>query len=158
MSYQDSAIEMTRQAIDDLFRVTRAMPADKLEWKPLEAGRSALEQLQECAQAPSWFAPLLVNKVFPDFDPEQMKKAREASSQWKTIDECERVCRENSEKLFDVIRDFPDADLPVTIHLPFGGGMDRSLRQVILFHHWNLVYHLGQINYIQTLYGDMEMH
>jgi len=94
--------------------------------------------------------------------PEKMKevfeKIAEERRQWKTIDDCERVCKENSEKLYEVIRSVSEADFEISVHLPFGGGMDRSLADVMMFHYWNIVYHVGQINFIQTLYGDKEMH
>jgi hypothetical protein len=36
--------------------------------------------------------------------------------------------------------------------------MTVSLADVCFLHYWNTVYHLGQVNYLQTLLGDREMH
>lgn len=158
MRFQDQIVTATERAVDDLFRSARSMPEDKLHWTPHESKRSAMEILQECAQAPGWFSGMLIARSMPDLSDDAFEKARAERSQWKTLDECERVCRENTAKLCEIIRSYPDEDLGIMIHIPFGGGMDRSLADVAMFHLWNLNYHLGQINYIQTLYGDYEMH
>ena len=42
--------------------------------------------------------------------------------------------------------------------MPWGDGMTETLANVMLHHFWNIVYHEGQIAYIQTIYGDREMH
>jgi hypothetical protein len=36
--------------------------------------------------------------------------------------------------------------------------MTWKVADVILSPYWQLVYHTGQVNYIQTLYGDRELH
>jgi len=158
MRFQDQIAVATMRAVDDIFRSARAMPEDKLHWTPFESKRSMLDCLQECAQAPNFFLNMLETRSMPEFREEDFERARAEWAQWDTLDKCEQVCRKNTEKLCAVIRTFPDEDLGITIHLPFGGGMERSMADVAMFHLWNLTYHLGQINYIQTLYGDYEMH
>lgn len=158
MDYQENLIAVTKKAVDDLFRCARAVPADKLEWSPLDQGRTVLDQLQECAHAPTWFAHILIHRVAPPMTPEDFQKSREARKQWKTIDECEKVCAENGEELYAAVRAVPEADFKQTISLPFGEGFTMSLMEIMAMHHWNAVYHYGQVSYIQTLYGDKEMH
>lgn len=158
MRYQDVVIRITESALSDFFRTARAVPEDKLEWSPLDQGRSVLDQVQEVAQAPAFFKMLLEKKAFPELKPEQMEKAMEQRKSWKTIDECEEACRKYSDSFYNLIRDYPDEDLEIMINLPWGGGMVKSIADVMLFHYWNILYHTGQVNYIQTLYGDKEMH
>ncbi len=158
MRYQDQVIQMTKKAVEDLFRFAKGTTKDKITWKPLDKGRSVLEQLQECSQAPAWFMGLLVQKQVPDFKPEMMEMIRKERAQWKTIEECEKVCLANSEKLYGAIKNFPDKDMGISLHLPFGKGFDATLGEIMMFHYWNVVYHQGQVNYVQALYGDMEMH
>lgn len=146
----------TMRVMEALFRSARSMPEDKLTWQPGDLGRTALDQLQECAMVPSWAASLLTTRKF-DFTPEMMKAAAEERSKW-TLDDCERECRERTEKLFEVMDAFPDEDLEKTMFLPFGGGKDRPFAEIMGLHLWNLTYHLGQIGYIQLMYGDKEMH
>ncbi len=158
MSYHEQAIRATQWAVDNLFRSARVVPAERLEWKPLENGRSVLNVLQECAQSPQWFSALLLQRSFSGISPEILKAMEIERCAWKTLDECERVCRENSEVLYSVIRAIPEADMQKKVPLPFGGGMEPTLAEIMLFHYWHCTYHLGQVNYIQTLYGDYENH
>lgn len=158
MKYQDQAIHLTKQAIEGLFRTARSVPQDKVEWQPLDNGRTVLDQLQECAQVPKFYQAILEQRKFPDVDESFFEESKALRQQWKTIDECEKHCQENSEQLFAAIRNFPDDELNTKVMLPFGGGMERALADIIMAHCSNLQYHIGQINYIQTLYGDLETH
>lgn len=158
MRYQDQIIRSTRMALDDLFRTAKAVPPDKIEWKPLEEGRSVLDQLQECAQAPEFFRTVLEERACPPFDEEKWKQSLKERKEWDTIEKCEERAKVNTEKLLETIRNFPEEDLDVMVYFPFQGGLLRSVADIMGFHYWNLVYHTGQINYIQTLYGDKEMH
>ena len=40
MKYQDYIVPSIQHAFDEAFRYAKAVPADKLEWKPLDTGRS----------------------------------------------------------------------------------------------------------------------
>ena len=158
MRFQDYVIELTDRACKDLVVNARALPADKLEWQPMDQARSALDILQECSQSPSWFTGILQAKACPDFNPEMMQEAMTARKQWTTIDACERTMQQNLEQLYAVIRDYPDADLDVKITLPFGENMVRSMADMMMGQFWNTDYHIGQVCYIQTMLGDKEMH
>lgn len=157
MRYQDGVILQTQAAAERLFKTARAMPQEKLSWSPLDAGRTALDQLQECAQASLFFGAMLRDRAVPDFDAARFEEMRAARAGW-TLDDCERAARENTEAFCAVVRDFPDDDLQKTLFIPFGGGMDSTYADIMMLHAWNMTYHWGQINYIQTLYGDREMH
>ncbi len=158
MRFQDYAIESTEQVCNDLIRNVRAIPADKLEWKPMGDGRTSLDILQECAQSPSWFIGILKARARPDFKPEAFQEMMAARKTWTTVDECVRVMNENLQQLFAAVRELSDADLDIRITLPFGGGMVRSLADMAHGQYWNANYHLGQICYIQLLLGDKDMH
>ncbi len=116
-----------------------------------------MEQFQEVAQSPLWAVGLLKTMKF-ELDPERMEKMRAEREAWTTVDQCEKAARENAELLFDSIRSFPSEDMGKTIHLPFRGGMDMTVLQIMSLMVWNCNYHEGQICYIQTLYGDKDMH
>src|SRR5258706_11730825 len=118
MRFQNYVIELTDRACKDLVVNARALPADKLEWQPMDQARSALEILQECAQSPSWFTGILQARAFPDFNPETMQELFAARKAWTSVDDCERVMNENLKGLYAEIRDFPDSDLDIKITLP----------------------------------------
>lgn len=158
MRYQDQVILMTTRAVEALFRTARAVPADKVTWKPLDNGRTVLDQLQECAQVPLFYKSILEQKKAPEVDEKYFQESRKLRQQWKTVAECEQKCLENSKQLLDVIGKLSDKDLQVKVKLPFAGGMERTLADLAMSHYANTSYHIGQINYIQTLYGDFDSH
>ena len=157
-NYLDHVVKMTRGASESLFRNVRAMPEDRQVWKPLDEGRSAIDIVKECTMSPLWFAPILQNRAMPEFSEEDQQKGQQLMDSWKTIDDCEAASKENSEMLYGVIKDFPHEELDKSVRLPFGEGFDATMAEIASFQYWNLVYHWGQLSYIQTLYGDRDMH
>lgn len=157
MNVKDFIIQQTRQSAKDVFKYARALPADKLEWKVQDTGRSALDMCQECAQAPLWMKAMLADRKVPDFNPEMYEDMVKQRSAW-SLDEAERVCDENIAMIEREIRDFPDDHLEDTLILPFANNLVLSYAQIMLGTYWNNVYHIGQIAFIQTLLGDREMH
>jgi hypothetical protein len=150
-------IDETARIMDAFFRTLRAMPPDRLEWKPMGEGRSALSQARECAQSPSWGIELLTARKVPEFSQERRAALRAESAGW-TLEDCERVCRERTELLFDAIRAFPEEEMGRTVPMPFACGRVLTFGEALGLHLWNLSYHHGQVSYIQTLYGDRELH
>jgi glutathione S-transferase len=158
MRFQDQALKMIHEAYEGMLTTARAMPEDKLRWKPLDSGRSALELARECTQSLNWCTGVLQGEPMPDFTPEVMQAMQSEQAQWATLDDCERASVAKFEKLEAIVRSYPDGDLEKTIQLPFIPGKDFSMADMIMVPYWNNTYHTGQINYIQTLYGDREMH
>ena len=156
MRYQDAMIQLTEDMMASVFRSARAMPEDKLTWKPMETGRSVLDQLQECAHVNYIFRKVLETRQPPNLKQEDIEQGIEERSKWTTIDECEKHAKENSEMLFDVIRSISDEDVLSTID--FGPDQQIKLMTAMSWHYQNLTYHHGQISYIQTLYGDSDPH
>ena len=142
---------LTEHQIDGLFEAARALPADKLAWKPAPGARSALDQLQEVATAPAWFTDTHKKRKM-EFDMEAFQKWREERSKITDIDELEKLCRANMRTYLDSIKDLDEAELGDKYEMPFPG--EFKLADILTYHFWNISYHEGQINYIQTLYGD----
>jgi hypothetical protein len=158
MTVQDHIVTITEHSVESLFRNARAVPADKLDWQPLDEGRSVLSMLAECATVPRFATTILTTGKAPEFTEEAMAKSRALRATLKTVDDCEKLCLENTAELYEAIRTFPTERLSETIALPFREGMTVSMAQIANMHYWNNAYHIGQIAYIQTLYGDKEWH
>lgn len=153
MRVQDAICRYTEDAVTNLYRAARRVSEDKLAWAPMAGGRTVLDQLQECAQSALWYLGYLEPGYDHGYaDIESMWQARR---QWKSVDECERITRGNTADFLDRVRALPDEALDARHEMPWGETMTGF--DVISFQYWNLTYHLGQIMYIQTLYGDMEM-
>lgn len=158
MRLQDYMIETTKDAAGEAFRYARAVPEDKLDWKPLDAGRSVLDQCRELAMCPTWCEDLISGKPQPEWNEETFAAIKKEQEQWTTVDACEAECNRRLESLFAAFRAMPDERLKETKWLPYGGGRDFTMPEMMDYPRWNFTYHVGQIGYIQTLFGDREMH
>ena len=151
---QKLASKLNQEIAKSLIRNVRAMPADKVTWAPLEKGRTALAQLQECTVITGFTIYTLQKHELPaDFNEAFAREAGEMDTVEKAIARLE----ERSAILGSVIEAFPDADLDKTIKMPWEEE-PSSLAELMFMNYWNNAYHVGQIAYIQTLYGDSEMH
>ncbi|MBI1334376.1 MAG: DinB family protein [Armatimonadetes bacterium] len=151
MTLKEYIVLETEKSLKNVFESARKVSADKVEWKPLENGRSTLDQVQECAYCPLWVPGLLEKRAF---DPSGFAAYEETRKGWKTLDECEAAAQKNMEAFKAAVDALPESDFNVVVNLPWGS---YTLAEVMGFPMWNLHYHMGQINYIQTLYGDFSM-
>lgn len=150
-------IEVTEQAKREAFQAARKVPADKVDWSPLEEGRSVLNQCRELAMCPTWAKSIINNEPQPEWNEATMEKMKEEQAQWKSVDDCEVECDRRLAELYDLYRNMPDARLEESRWLPYDGGRDFKMPEMMDYPRWNFNYHQGQISYIQTLYGDKEM-
>jgi hypothetical protein len=157
MHLQTYMIDTTRAAAAEAFRYAKAMPEDKVDWKPLDAGRSVLDLCRELALCPTWCYDTIEGKA-GDWTEEVVEASRREQEQWKSVEACEAECNRRLEILFDLFSNMPDERLAETRWLPYDGGRDFTMPEMMDYPRWNFNYHLGQIAYIQTLYGDKENH
>jgi len=153
MDYRNKIVEMTNSATDVLFNMAKAMPEDKLDWKPMDNGRSVMDQVEECAKSPMFFMSLLATE---NSDQNSEHNVEQDAAQKLTVTEWETECKTNNQKLLALLSQLSDEELEQQVELPWGGTASKA--DVIGYQHWNLVYHQGQISYIQTLYGDLDLH
>src|SRR5262245_4855463 len=110
MTVKELAVRIVEKSVTDLFRSAKAMPEEKLNWRPAESCRTALEYLQECAQSVKWPISLLSPEGF-QFNPEMFQKAMEERAQWTTLEACEKAARNNLAEVTEFIRSYPEDDL-----------------------------------------------
>jgi len=158
MRYQDQVVRATQKALDDVCRAALSVPSDKLEWVPMGDVRTVLSQMQEVATAGNWFLPIIRDRKPPEFDEHARKEAVRLRQSFDTIEKCVEAARDSTSDLCQALAAFPDEALEDEMRLPFGGGVVMTMADVLSMHHWNMVYHLGQINQIQLMLGDREMH
>jgi len=161
MRYQDQLIALTEKAGNDLFRSARAVPPDKITWQPLEQGRSILNLVQECAYFPLFISQILSGeRDFANETVEEERAKRYAAelATGKTIEECQAAYDKNVPALLSAISNLTEEQLQTDLPLPFRPNKTHLLTELIWLPYWNMVYHLGQIDYIQRLYGDHTMH
>ncbi|HXG25181.1 MAG TPA: hypothetical protein VNJ09_11540, partial [Chthonomonadales bacterium] len=86
----------------------------------------------------------------PAFDEKDYKEQKDAHRNRGAI----AWLTESTEALASAVASFPESQLGQTITNPFTG-KPTSWAEFADFFYWNNVYHEGQVNYIQVLYGDM---
>lgn len=155
MKYQDFIIASTKEASSNLFKAAKKTAADKVSWKPMDAGRSVLSICQECAKCADWAVEILTNRKAGEHNEESMKAYMDEVSHWDTVEKCEAAAAEKLEKYYTYLATIPESAYRETCWLPFDGGRDFSVAELFNYPLWNMNYHEGQVGYIQTLYGDM---
>ncbi|MBN8689338.1 MAG: hypothetical protein J0L72_00955 [Armatimonadetes bacterium] len=148
-------IWMTKDGLDKAISATKAMPEERQSWKPLDSGRTAINQLAECLQVAEWFARIIREKNANFFTPEFFKlehELREQISLPHVLGNIEIAY----ESLYAAMRDLKEEDY--TFEVSLRPGLKVPLLHICYFPLRNLYYHFGQINYIQTLYGDYDSH
>jgi len=125
---------------------------DKAVWSPLDKGRSAVSQLVECGGIMMLSAQILREKACPPLDRAAMQAAQAEND---TLDKAVGVLQAGRDALVAALGETPASEIAsVVVTLPFGGGMDKTLSEVVGLCYWNNSYHEGQINYIQTLAAE----
>ena len=147
---QQTLARMTRTSAEALSRAALEL-GDKISWRPLDRGRSALDQIVECGGFAGIGAHLFETGALPPMNPEAMEQMRR---QYDTPEKALALLRDGAERFAQRIETATPDQLQQRVTLPFGGGMEKSLAEVALMNYWNTVYHEGQVNYIQTLVGD----
>lgn len=150
MTWQESQAHLTIGAGLMMACSLEAMPAERLEWVPEVPGavnlRSAMALAAECVHTNKAIAQLLAGEVPSEDTPNPtLKDGADAAAQ----------IRESATIAADAIRGLTDDDLNTVYQTFFSPMPGRILLTVPLV---NMNYHNGQLNLLQLLYGDPEMH
>jgi hypothetical protein len=142
--------QITRQSLAALTRAAKEL-GDKIIWRPLDKGRSALDQLQEVAGMAVFGKMIFETQTVPAMGRETFEQFR---AEYDTPEKVFAVLEKAGEEYAQAIEALPEEKLTHVVTLPFGGGMKKTLAEFALLNYWNTVYHEGQINYIQTLCAE----
>ena len=159
MKLQNYIADQARFAAEEAFRYAAAVPTDKLEWVPQDGVRSVLDMCKELAKCPDWAYELIVPGGSFESQTEESRAAMKAEMDaWTTVEACHKACLEKLDRLAELYRSVPDERLSETKWLPYNGGREHTILEMLDYPRWNCNYHTGQIAYIQMLYGDKEIH
>lgn len=137
-----------------LHTASEKMPEDRIAWHPVtegNSGRDALDQIVECAYLNEWAAAAFRNGALPAFDEGDYKAKKDAH---RNKAAALAWLQSGTSALADAVQAFATDKLGNTFHNPFING-DTTWAEFADFFYWNTIYHEGQVNYIQVLYGDM---
>jgi uncharacterized damage-inducible protein DinB len=145
---QEFAADAARRAAKDLLDAALLLPDDRRGWQPLGKGRSALDQLAECAMINGGTVEIIQSHQFPVTDMEAWMQAKtNLAEHWE---QCAALLQSSAAQAAEAILTVTDDQLPLEIVMPAQGG-PFSLAQIIFYPYWNMTYHQGQITYIGSL-------
>ena len=158
---QQQASRMTRQALASLFSAARHVPEDKRDWVPMKDARTVQDLLAECALTTLFYIAAAQGKMaeFATFVPDEPAKElwqKRRLEAFKTLEGSEAVAQETFAELCQVLEAVPDGRLDEFQPHPMDPSKQATTADLLFLAYWNLVYHTGQINYLQTLLGDTE--
>jgi uncharacterized damage-inducible protein DinB len=147
MTVQEFIATGVEKSTDDLLQAYGRTTAEKRAWEP-ETARCARNILAECAVMTDGLADIVTAGKMPEFD---MDKFYGAVAALDTDEKAEAALKASTAKLVSVIKAMPDDKLDVMIESPWGTYTTAAWSAHAMTHN---SYHEGQVNYIQTLYGD----
>ena len=153
MSLKQHLIDTNIANSAQFFAAVDKIPGDKLDWKPLDNGRSALDIAAEVAMSTTW--PLAFLPGAPKFEmtEEVMTEFMAEKAMLTDLADIKAKAAEGLEKTNAAIAGLSDDQLAEQIETFFSPApMSRAF--ALTAFSGNASYHTGQINYIQTLYGD----
>lgn len=132
------------------------MPDDRVQWHPEtegNQGRDALDQALECAYINEWAVQAYRTGAMPAIDWDDYKVQTNAR---RSKAEGIRWLATSTDALATALAAFPADKLGDTVADPIHSGKPTTWADFAIdLLYWNTVYHEGQVNYIQVLYGDM---
>ncbi len=145
LTIQEYVARATEHKAQDVIAAARAVPEDKQGSQILGRGRTVLDLVAECAITNKMSIALLRDRRWDEAGREARQKAHAALD---TIDKACDALAENTAALAAAIRAVPNDHLALEVTLP---SETSTVADDMLHSYWNMCYHEGQINYIQTL-------
>ncbi len=134
-------VEIKRiEKVSELFlKAARAVPSERQQWKPAPEGKSVQEIVAHVGMANYFFATLIGGAE---------KSMRDVTDYQSAL----QLFEESKRELQQTIRSVEPAVLEEKRTMPWGEL--RSVKDLITSPMPHIAYHWGQINYLQTLWGD----
>lgn len=150
-------LALTQQGKDSLQSTFDATPDDKISWKPLDNGRPALDLFGEVAQTCGMIARLVASKGEEKPSREMFGQMRAERANWTRAD-ANAAMDTHFAALLEAIQNLSEEDFEQMVTLQMGGGLTAPLSGWAMMAYRSMISRFGQINYIQTLYGDFDGH
>jgi len=147
--------ERTTKAMDNFLRDLSFVPADKLTWKPTPTAKSALEIAAHCAGYSGRFASVIRAGKFPWSVEEFLDPIQSAIKSITTLEQAETMLRKGIDDSLAALDTVKPEQVPSTIESPQGQTPFKFFLTLPAMH---LEKHGAQIDYLQTCWGDQEVH
>ncbi len=134
----------------------KAVPADKLNWAPSDSARTSLQIAAHAAMGTQGMQGIIEGKPFPFASMAEMDVAsRIAEKQFTTIEAVLGLLDQTSSAYIAFLDSLTAEQLASTVNFPFG---PIPLAAAITFPADHLRGHAAQLDYVQTIWGDLVWH
>jgi len=147
MTLQEGAARFAEQSGVEMLLTLARTPDEKLEWKAEPTARSVMDFVKECAVHCDEWAQILEDFAWP----EQFKTRVGAIT---NREEAVHEMQGSVGRLAAAIRAVPDDKTDQAVKAPW---QEAPIGFWMTYAAGHNQYHIGQMNFIQTLYGDMGM-
>jgi uncharacterized damage-inducible protein DinB len=134
------------------------VPAEKRNWSPMGSARTTVDMVQECCESLERITNFMKTGqlVRPDAKAFEARAEALKKNPPKLEDLFPRL-QKATEEYAQTLEKMPNEKLMELVPAPMGNQQVPLIQRVSL-PVYNMLYHWGQINYIQTMLGDTEMH
>jgi len=152
---EDAKAEYNR-AKDRLTKAFNTTPDDKINWSPAPTARTPLNQVAHAAMAVAGIQKMFNGAPMPFENINEMDAQwRKEEKQYTTRDQVMDLLNQNSDAYIAWMDSLTPDQVQSTLKAPFG---EFPMASAITWPADHLRNHAGQIEYIQTCYGDMDWH
>jgi hypothetical protein len=154
----DSAKGNFLYAKSQLVRALNTTPDDRINWSPAPSARTPIEIAAHAAEGVKNIHGTLDGRTFAVPTPEEADRGFRAwEAQFKTREKVLDLLERNSEAFVGWLDGLTPERLETMVTMPFGMGQ-VPLSMAITFVARHTQYHVAQMDYVQTLYGDRDWH
>lgn len=146
------------QAKAGLLHALSTTPDDRLNWSPSATARSPLHQVVHSAQSIGHIHGFLQGKTFDVPTPEEADRGfRAFEAEFSRREEAVRLLEEKADAFVAWLEALEPEQLGSLVTTPFGMGQVPT-EIAITFPAMHTRWHQAQIDYTQTIYGDLDWH
>jgi hypothetical protein len=147
--------ERTTDAMEGFLHDLSFVPADKLIWKPTPTAKSALEIASHCAGYSGSFATIISAGKFPSTREEFRATVQSAIESIATLEQAETMLRKGIADSIAALETVKPEQIGAIIDAPHASVPFKFFLTLPAMH---LETHAAQINYLQTCWGDQDVH
>lgn len=147
--------ERTTAAMDRFLHDLSFVPADKVTWRPTPTAKSALDIAAHCAGYSGAFASIIRAGDFPWSRDEFRGPILTAIESITTLEQAETILRKGIADTIAALDTVKPEQIGAMIDAPHGR---TPLKFFLTLPAMHLENHDAQIDYLQTCWGDLEVH
>ncbi len=150
--------ETARWGMEHFLMLLKHVPDDRLDWTPGPGTKSAMRIAAHTAVTAGNFAQMMRDRRLPMGDeiPPMMARTLEAELALTDRAEMEKVFRRNTDEVLAALESLSAEDIQITLDSGMGWTMPMTFLMRLPGLHAAM--HIGQIDYLQTCWGDQEIH